>query len=48
MKEPEMVVIADLISRVLNDINNNDAINRVREKVKALCKKFPVYEDIEI
>jgi glycine hydroxymethyltransferase len=48
MKEPEMVVIADLISRVLNDINNNATINRVREKVKALCKKFPVYEDIEI
>ncbi|MBI5410122.1 MAG: serine hydroxymethyltransferase [Nitrospirae bacterium] len=48
MKEPEMVVIADLISKVLNDPENNTVIEQVREKVKALCKKYPVYEDMDI
>ena len=48
MKEPEMVLIADLISRVLNDIKHSPTINRVREKIKALCRKFPAYEDMEI
>jgi len=48
MKEPEMVIIADLISRVLNDPENTTLINQVRDKVKVLCRKFPVYEDIEI
>jgi glycine hydroxymethyltransferase len=47
MKEPEMVVIADLISRVLNDPHNAAVINHVRDKVSALCKKFPAYEDME-
>jgi len=48
MKEPEMVVIADLIARVINDPHNNTTISQVREKIKVLSKKFPVYEDIEI
>lgn len=48
MKEPEMVVIADLISKVLENFQDRVVIGHVRDKVKALCKKFPVYEDIEI
>ncbi|MBI4682869.1 MAG: serine hydroxymethyltransferase [Nitrospirae bacterium] len=48
MREPEMVIIADLISKILDGPPNNGTIKHVREKVKALCKKFPVYEDIEI
>ena len=47
MKEPEMVIIADLISTVIDNIKNADVINRVRNKVKSLCKEFPVYEDLE-
>jgi len=47
MKEPEMVIIADLISTVIDNIKDADVINRVRNKVKALCKEFPVYEDLE-
>jgi hypothetical protein len=27
----------------LNDMGNEDVIDDVREKVKALCAKFPVY-----
>ncbi len=48
MKEPEMVIISDLIARVLNDPKNLTIINQVRDKVRALCGKFPVYDDIEI
>ncbi|MEN8262413.1 MAG: serine hydroxymethyltransferase [Nitrospirota bacterium] len=48
MKEPEMVIIADLIDRVLKNPGDSDTIKHVRDKVKALCSKFPVYEDIEI
>jgi len=48
MKEPEMVVIADLIAKVLENVNDGMVIGHVRDKVKALCKKFPVYEDMEI
>ncbi len=48
MKEPEMVIIADLILKVLKDTRNRDNIRYVRNKVKALCKKFPIYNDIEI
>jgi len=48
MREPEMVIIADLISKILDDPQNSATIKNVRDKVKALCKKFPVYEDIEL
>jgi len=48
MKEPEMVVIADLISKVLEKPQDSSVISHIREKIKALCKKFPVYEDVEI
>ena len=48
MKEPEMVIIADLIVKVLDNPNNTRTIKSVRDKVRSMCKKFPVYEDIEI
>jgi glycine hydroxymethyltransferase len=48
MKEPEMVIISDFITRVLNDPKNTTIINQIRDKVKVLCGKFPVYDDIEI
>ncbi len=44
MKEPEMVKIADLISGVLNNPKDSAVIERVRTKIKRLCKKFPVYD----
>ena len=28
---------------ILDDINNEETINAVKEKVKAVCKRFPVY-----
>jgi glycine hydroxymethyltransferase len=48
MKESEMVTIADLIVKVLDSPENSETINHVRDKVKALCKKYPVYKDIEV
>ena len=48
MKEPEMVTIADLIVKVLDNPKSSENIKHVRDKVHALCKKFPVYEDIEV
>jgi len=48
MKEPEMVIVADLISKVLNDPGDDETIRQVRKKVRELCKKYPVYEDLEI
>ena len=48
MKESEMVVIADLISNVLDYPKNNSVIKRTSDKVKSVCRKFPVYEGIEI
>ena len=48
MKEPEMVLIADLIVRVLDDPKNSENIRHVRDKVRSLCSRFPVYDDIEL
>jgi len=48
MREPEMVIISELVSMIINNINDRAVSEGVREKVKMLCKKFPVYEDLEI
>ena len=48
MKESEMVTIADLIVKVLDSPDNSETINHVKDKVKVLCKKYPVYKDIEV
>ena len=43
MKEQEMIVIADLITKIINE--KESAISGVKEKVQALCEKFPLYKD---
>ncbi len=48
MREPEMLIIADLITKILNDPHNDKTISSVRDKVKTLCKKYPAYEDVEV
>jgi glycine hydroxymethyltransferase len=42
-KEPEMEIIADCIYRVATDFENSK--EAVREEVRALCAKYPLYED---
>jgi len=40
MKEEEMVIIAELIDRVINNIESEQIKKEVRNEVKELCKKF--------
>jgi glycine/serine hydroxymethyltransferase len=42
MKEPEMAAIADMISEVLMDIKNVDAVAKVRARVRELTARFPL------
>ncbi|MBI5196952.1 MAG: serine hydroxymethyltransferase [Nitrospirae bacterium] len=46
MKEPEMDSIAECIAQIINNPQEKKIINRVKEKVKLLCKEFSVYEDL--
>jgi glycine hydroxymethyltransferase len=43
MKEPEMKMIAELITEALRHRSDPAALATVRGKVAALCAKFPVY-----
>jgi glycine hydroxymethyltransferase len=45
MKDPEMVRIADLMSRVLENIEDEGAIQAVRKETRALCEAFPLYAE---
>ena len=45
MKEPEMVQIADLIDRVLADLNNAGGEAAVRTDVQELTSRFPLYAE---
>lgn len=44
MKEAEMLELADMISTVLNAINDEKTLNSVKEKAENLCKRFPLYK----
>jgi len=46
-KEDEMKFIASLISEVLNQIDSDQVIKKVRSKVKELCNSFPIYTFLE-
>ena len=43
MGTSEMKVIVDLIDHVINDIENDTMIERVKSEVKDLCSSFPLY-----
>jgi glycine hydroxymethyltransferase len=43
MKEAEVAQLTDWMCDILADIENDAVIDSVREKVKALCARFPVY-----
>jgi len=44
MKENEMRMIASYIADVVKDINHEQKINAIAEKVKTLCDQFPLYQ----
>lgn len=46
MKEPEMVQIADFISRVLKNIGNTDILKGIKKEVRELCRRFPLFSTV--
>lgn len=47
MKEPEMEAIGDMIAQVLKDIENDAVVAEVRERVRELCERFPLYAEMK-
>ncbi|HEY9187177.1 MAG TPA: serine hydroxymethyltransferase [Ignavibacteria bacterium] len=45
MKEKEMEYIAELIDTVIKNYTNEDIIQKVKNQVKELCSKFPLYDN---
>jgi len=45
MKEEEMAEVAVLILRALNSCSSPEILKAIREDVKDLCKKFPLYRE---
>ncbi len=43
--EAECRELAGWMCDILDDIGNDETVDRVREQVKALCSRFPVYQD---
>jgi glycine hydroxymethyltransferase len=43
-KENEMKQVAQLIDRVLKNIDNEDIYQHVKQEVKKLCLAFPLYD----
>jgi glycine hydroxymethyltransferase len=48
MKEDEMRLIADLIDRVLRVPENEQVRAKVRQEVRELCARFPLYQELEV
>ena len=44
MKEDEMKQIADFVLRVVDNIDNDENLAEIKEEVKNLCLKFPLYD----
>ncbi|MDD5475494.1 MAG: serine hydroxymethyltransferase, partial [Syntrophales bacterium] len=44
MKEEEMRAIARMISYIVDNINNDDSIAKVKKEVAELCDAFPLYK----
>ncbi len=43
MKEPEMKLIGEWISKILHNPKQENIRKKIREEVKELCEKFPIY-----
>ena len=44
-KEAEVTTIAELMCDVMENMDDEAVIERVREQVSILCSRFPVYSD---
>lgn len=47
MKEPEMDQIADLINKSIVNFEIEDELKKIKEEVKSLCSKFPLYPELK-
>ena len=45
MREPEMVLVAGLIARVLTNPGDVEQLDATREQVEVLCRRFPLYPE---
>jgi glycine hydroxymethyltransferase len=43
LREAEMKTVAELIARVLDSKGDDGVVARVRDEVKELCGRFPIY-----
>jgi len=43
-----MKVVADCINKVVSNINDEANQKKVREEILSLCKKHPLYPDINL
>ncbi len=48
MGEPEMEIIGKMYGKVLGNPDDRQVRAQVCEEVKALCQRFPVYEDLDL
>ena len=46
MSSDEMARLVQLIDDIINDIDNEDKINKTRSTVSSLCKSFPIYSEL--
>src|SRR5258705_206355 len=47
MREPEMDLIGDLIARALKTPEDDAALAMIKTEVERLCRKFPLYPDLQ-
>ncbi|MFA5116948.1 MAG: serine hydroxymethyltransferase, partial [Candidatus Omnitrophota bacterium] len=47
IKEPQISMIAGFINEAVDNRDNPQQIDKIREKVTALTKKFPLYPDLK-
>ncbi len=46
MKETEMLIIAELINKAIINSGNEKILSEIKEDVKDLCSKFPLYSEL--
>ncbi len=47
MKEPEMEAIGDMIAKVLQNVEDDAVAAEVRDEVRVLCARFPLYAEMK-
>jgi len=47
-KESEMKVIGECIAKVIDNVNDKNVIQKVKQEILELCKNFPLYPDFYV